>query len=865
MAQRVRHPESAGGAALLLAGLLVVSGFAALVYQVLWVRQLTLLLGSTTQAVALAIAIFFAGLAAGGAYWGHRSAHASSGLRLFGLLEIGVAATALGHFLLLDAYHGLYPALYGWIGSAPALDLLAKFMIATVILFPPSFLMGGTLPAVSQHLVRHRGQLGQVGSRLYALNTAGSAAGALAAGFVLPLTLGFRGAYLFAVALDLIVGCMAVGLARARKATPTELSFSLAPGPGHAQQLEGRTGSGGHRRSRLPRVAVVVAFVSGFATLAVEVLWTRLFAQVLQNSVYTYALVLTTFLLALAAGATIANWLCRIRRVPAETILIALLALAGVATATSPWVFHTVTDGLAYVGSELGWNAYLASVTTIAMVVMFPAATVFGTVLPFLLRTLESRDEQPGQTVGRLVAVNTTGAVLGSLAAGFVLLPALGTTRSLLAAAGLYPLALVVVGLPAPTTRRALAFAGAALAAAMLAVVPREFDMLRLRTGTDERLVELREGVQATVAVIDTPTSRSIRVNNYYTLGSSGARHSERNQTLIPLLTHTHTTAPTSVFFLGMGTGITAGAALSFPLDRIVVCELVDDVIDAARDHFSAWTLGLFDDDRVRIHAEDGRTCLRRSYERHDLIISDLFTPWKAGTGSLYTLEHYTTARERLEPGGRYVQWIPLYQVSEGELGSIARTMGEVFDEVVLWRGDLFASRSIVALVGHVDRAPIDVAAVVANVQKLRPEIDPELAEALLLRMYVGNITASGYFSDHPINTDVRPFIEYTAPRTHREARVGAAELLVGAAREQLYDELLTAMPPGDDPYLATLTDQQIDHVLAGRSYAAYAFANSSGRVQEADDALRQFHARAPEHTRRARSPARLLLGGTAD
>jgi spermidine synthase len=839
--------------AALLAALLVVSGFAALVYQVLWVRQLALLLGSTAQAAALAIAIFFGGLALGGAWWGRRSARVPSPLRLFGVLELSVAATALGHLVLLDVYHALYPVLYARVGANPALDLAAKLTISTLVLLPPAFLMGGTLPALGQHLIRRRDQLGRVGSRLYALNTAGSALGALAAGAFLPLLLGFRGTYLLAVGLDVAVGLTAVMLSRG----PAGATVPEAGPSREAPPTRPTPAAAGADRRPPPRAALlVVAGVSGAATLAVEVLWTRLFAQVLQNSVQTYALVLTTFLVALAAGAAVANRLCRVRRVAPATILLGLLGLSAIATVTSPWVFHTVTDGLAYVGADRGWYGYLAEVVTTAVVVILPAATVFGTVLPFLLRTLEAHASEPGPAIGQLVAVNTAGAVVGSLLAGFVLLPVVGITAAMTIAAGCYLLALLAVGVQPPAPRRAAAAATATAVVAALALAPT--DLAALRAGEGERVLELREGVQATVAVVDSGASRAIRVNSAYTLGSSGARHAERDQTLIPLLTHP--TTPRSVFFLGMGTGITAGAAVPFPLERIVVCELIDDVVDAARDHFRPWTGGLFTDERVEIHAEDGRTCLRRSPERYDLIVSDLFTPWKAGTGNLYTREHYRIGRDRLEPGGRYVQWLPLYQVSERELGSIAATMDEVFDEVVMWRGDHFASRSIVALVGHVDPAPLDVDALVANVRELAPDLDEGVAEALLLRMYVGNVTASGRFDGAPRNTDQRPYVEHTAPRTHREARVGAADLVVGAHRERLYDDLATAVPPTEDPYLSELTDAQLEHVRAGRALSAHRFAEHRGDLRSSERALQRFGVHTPDGSEDLRSPARELL-----
>jgi len=355
----------------LLYALFFVSGFAALVYQVLWVRELGLLLGGTAQAAALAIAIFFSGIALGGWFWGRLSHRFSSALRVFGVVEILVAVTALSHFFLLDAYHALYPWAYAWVGGAPVAELALKAAIAVTLLFPPAFLMGGTLPLMAQHMVSVRQGLARTGTALYAVNTAGSASGALAAGFVLPNWLGFSQAYLLAVGLDLFVGAMAilltlVGVQQRAAAAEAKRSRKRAR---RAKQARNSTnhGSGGAGDGQAVAwsgtTIWLVAFFSGFATLAVEVVWTRLFAQVLQNSVYTYALVLTLFLIALSIGAAVARALTSNRQWPPERVLLVLLLGGALAAASAPWAFQLGTAGLDYVGAGLGWWAYIGAVS----------------------------------------------------------------------------------------------------------------------------------------------------------------------------------------------------------------------------------------------------------------------------------------------------------------------------------------------------------------------------------------------------------------------------------------------------------------------------------------------------------------------
>ncbi|TVQ53075.1 MAG: hypothetical protein EA355_13965 [Rhodobacteraceae bacterium] len=813
-----------------LGALFFLSGAAALVYQVLWVRELGLLFGSTAEAAAMTVAIFFAGLGLGGWLFGRVCARVARPLRTFGLLEIGVGLTALGHFLVADAYFALYPALHAAVGGSPALITAAKALVAATILLPTSVLMGGTLPLMGQHVVRAPGSLGRLGAALYALNTAGGAAGALAAGFLLPELLGFSGAYLLAVATDVGVGLAAMALAHGvAPLAPAKPAPAAAYAP--------------------PRLWAV-AFVSGVATLGVEVIWTRLFSQVLQNSVYTYALVLTTFLAALALGASLANRLARLRA--PEVVLAGLLLASAAAVAVTPHLFHHLTDGLSYLGGRRDFGGYVLEVARVAALGMLIPGAVLGSVLPFLLRLMQDAGAGPGETLGRLVAVNTAGAILGALLGGFVILPTLGAWRGLWALAALYLLLIPLLRLPVPRAATALP---AAAAAAALAAFPPTLESIRLRPG--ERLVELREGAAAHVAVVARDAARVIRVNNFYTLGGSGSLIPERNQTMIPLLLHPD---PQEVFFLGMGTGITAGAALFDEPARVTVCELSPEVIALADAHFRPYVNGLFDDPRVTIHAEDGRQCLARSRAAYDLIIADLFTPWRAGVANVYTVEHYRLAARRLKPGGAYVQWIPLYQVSRRELDVIAATMAAVFPEVTLWRGDLNAERSILALVGRMDPAPLDPDMLARRWRAITGDDAPDaVLTGGALMFYAGN-AASGVFDGAPLNTDDRPLIAHLAPRTHRAVITGRARWVTGLERDALLAALLDALPPETDPHLAAVPPDALAMVEAGRAYVAWRGARAR-RSPDAPDLWRAFATLAPPALRRPTSPAGAVDG----
>ncbi len=214
-------------------------------------------------------------------------------------------------------------------------------------------------------------------------------------------------------------------------------------------------------------------------------------------------------------------------------------------------------------------------------------------------------------------------------------------------------------------------------------------------------------------------------------------------------------------------------------------------------------------------------------------------------------------AAKRLKPGGIYVQWVPLYQVSVVELSIIARTMGEAFLQLTYWRGDLYPERSILALVGSLDTAPLDMAVLRDNARATA--IDPgqpdAYFEAMGLRFYAGN-AASGLFSDAPLNTDNYPLIEYQAPRTHRAVLTGSANWVTGKARDELYDSLAQALPPARDPYLTGLDEAQLGLVEAGRIYARYRGQHVREESEAASDSWREFTALTPPFARRPDSPA---------
>lgn len=830
------------------------SGFVGLVYEVLWMKELGLLFGNTAQAAATTLAAFFLGLAAGARFWGRTSGRMTRPLRSYAYLELGVALSALLYFALLDAYHAIYSGLFALLGSRPSIFLIVKFVLALGVLLPPSFFMGGTLPVLSQHLVRRRQALGRVGSLLYGVNTLGAAAGAYVAGFHLPRWLGTDRAYFAALAVTVAVAVVAWFLGsegrRDEGRVGSEREFS--PGSVQAGSSLGALDWAGWS----PATVRALALFSGFASLSLEVLWTRMFAQVLQNSVYTFATILVTFLLALALGSGWANWLMR-KGYDGPTVLVLLLGSSAFLVGATPFAFYWLTDGLSYFGGGWSFGPYVLATFGGAFGVMLVPGICLGALFPYLLRLAEPFARDTGRTVGDLSAVNTLGGVAGSLTAGFVLLDLFGLWASIrLIAVGYLCVGLLVSAAlrMRPGLARLLAVAGFLLF--VTALDPSRLPVVRVDPiESGESVLRVWEGSSGIVSVVRRPESLMIKLDNDYSLGGTGAAKYEEGQAHLPLWLHA---APRSVFFLGMGTGITAGAALLHPVERVVVTELSADVVAAARTFFAPYVHGLFDDRRVAIVAEDGRNHLLATSETFDVIVADLFMTWKAGVGSLFSREHYEAARSRLRPDGLYVQWLPLYQVSRREFCVVSRTMIEVFPLVTAWRGAIAPGWETVALIGHQQADGLDRAAVTRRLAQsgeisvvgiesgdadaAAPSIVQRFALRDLIVQYAGNLTlARNLFLGCPLNTDDRPIIEYEAPIRQRRSRATGEGRLVGGRLVSMLAEILATAPPERDPYLTALSPPERQLVRGGLSLYASQILDRAGREEAARDALRRF------------------------
>lgn len=848
-----RNPSGLAGAMFwMMTGL---SGFACLVYQILWMRQTGLLFGNTSQAAALTLAVFFCGLSTGGWYWGRRCRTLTSPLRAYAWLEAGIAVAGIAIFIAPALVRQVLPMLYQQDGKGMAL-LAFKLAWTLLMVFPPAFFMGGTLPVLGQAIIRRRNTFGTTTARIYAVNTLGAAFGAFATAFLFIWLAGFRMTCAMAMAVSMIASALAWRLSRhdgfhAVPSDALEDPVLKVPQRGRNDRRSDPSSKGQPTMRRA--LIACIAFISGFSLLALEVVWTRMLAQVHENSVYSFATVLIVVLICLSLGAWLASGLAR-SKTAAPKILVWLIALGGAALGLTPVIYHGLTQGVKMLETDFSFAIYALRLFTTALLAIGPACLLLGAVFPFLMKGEEQFTTRPGESIGILSAINTLGAILGSLAAGFLLLEWLGLWRSIQMIAAIY----LIVAILAPFGMKAGSPIARIAAGVALLLLLTLLDPSRLPEspatdpmGGKETVVEKWEGSDCTVSVVrGFQDNLSIRINSNYSLGSAAAYGSQMFQARIPLLAYPSTG---SVFFLGMGTGITAGEALNrddFPMMRkVVACELSPNVVAASRKYFTSGnegmdlTNGLYHDPRAKVLIEDGRNHLLANRETYSMINADLFLPYRRGTGNLYSRDHFTIVRDRLKPGGVFVQWLPLYQMSEREFGVIAHTMISVFPQVSLWRGNFQPGAELAALVGHADHTPLPACSLDVESQKrdavagathldMQNLMLPINTQTILL-FYGGNLSrAADLFDQYPLNTDDKPVIEFGTPRSlHQPPESGRPQFLETRFAD-IVDKIQQRTPPENDPLLTLRNASSRSLALAGSAFHRAWIASANGDEQ---------------------------------
>ena len=665
--------EAAAFARRLALGLCLLSGVAALMYEVVWMRALTFVFGVSAHATATVLCAFMAGLAVGSWRARIRAVATRHPLRLYAGLEAGIGIWSLLLPFMLEAATPIYAVVHRAAGGNLPLVNAARFLIAGGLLFVPAALMGATVPVLARVVVRRDATVGGDLALLYGLNTLGAVLGTLVAGFVLLGPIGMMGTTLVAVVLN-------AGVAGAAwKWGSAAAAGSPSPGPPPLQ-----VGPADVVPPGLARLLLGVAWLSGFTALGWEVLWTRLLVFYLHNSTYAFSAMLAVFLFGLAAGSLLVSRHADRITDPARAfgtlqVAIAILALAAVRCYTLlPEAAALFTSVVPIRSVGAAW----ALVFLQAALIMLPSCLLMGAAFPLAARALAGSARGASRSMATLYAVNTLGTVAGAFLTGFVLIPTLGLGRtaaalvltSLLAGAALW------WSRPVPARRpRALRWALlAGLAVAAPVVVPAHLfrDAFERRFG---KVLYYKDQATDTVAVAETRPGLLDSRTIFYAdgRGTAGIFSAPENRVSghLPMLLHPD---PQDALVICFGVGNSLAAVGRHPVGRIHCVELSPGVVEAAP-LFSATNRDILADPRVRLTVEDGRIHLLSTAERYDVVTLEPPEMHTAGVVNLYTREFYELVRRRLRPGAVVCQWLNIRKMEEREFRMLLAAFRAVF------------------------------------------------------------------------------------------------------------------------------------------------------------------------------------------
>lgn len=756
----------------------LICGAAGLIYQISWMKALAQVFGGTTYAITAVLCAFMAGLALGSWWLGRYAENARCPLRLYGWVELGIAVTGLASLGGIWLSRWAYVHVYGMLSGHPTLLLGFRFLTSFLILLLPTTLMGGTYPVVVKYLTQQKEQLGRVASRLYWLNTAGAITGACLAGFLLLWHLGLVRTVFVAAGLNLVAACLVMVSARRLKAQgpcePKEDEIAEPAIQGHPPHCGGA-------------MILLVTGVSGCSAMMFEIGWTRILSIFLSSTTYAFTLMLATFLFGITLGGILFERWHRRWHLSLNLLgcFLILLSLGGVLFLVMSRQLAELTLWLAHAAKESG-GALLGSQFLISFTGMILPTILFGLTFPLCVVLYCGQDRRRGARAGRLYAVNTLGAILGSFVTGLFLIQWIGTVNTLLLASALNGALALALFVKAGAQRKwwyaatslvlvvAMGAAGAFRVFDNPVLVSRTVMASALRGDFASRLtleevvgfeelVFAKEGVSSTVSV----TRRQGRVvlrTDGKSEASTADVHTQLMLAYLPLSLHPE---PRSVMVIGFGSGSTVYSATRFSqVERVDVAEIEPAVMSAAP-YLDALNHGVQTHPKVKVILDDARNHLMVTPQRYDIIISEPSYLWSRGISTLFTREFYGQAREHLQPNGLFVQWVQAYQMAPRDLCTVLRTLGTTFKHVSLWWG----GGTDLILVASPERRSFSLNALETEFAR-NAGLRTDLKETLSINEPAGLI---GYFLlDDPalreiaahgdINTDDRTVLEYRAP-----------------------------------------------------------------------------------------------------
>ncbi|MFC1861984.1 fused MFS/spermidine synthase [Chloroflexota bacterium] len=785
------------------------SGLASLIYQMLWVRQLGLVFGTTLQSVSTVLSVFMAGLALGSFLFGRLADRTNNPLRMFAFLEVGIGAYVMFIPLIFKELTAIQVAVMQSLPDGHIGVTLVRILLCFVVLIVPTTFMGGTLPVIAKYFVRKEGEVGSGLGNLYFINTLGAVFGTFLAGFFLVQYIGVLATTFLAASIDVGIGVgfffLQKHLATAaweaplvkEEAVVSPLQKMSEKQLKREESKEGKLEREHHQApvySQAMRGTVLIGFsFAGMASLSLEVSWTRVLSLVLGSSVYAFSLMLTAFLLGIALGSSIAARFID-RRKNLWFYFFLVEALIGISIiilnpllGRLPLLFVDIFSGLMANFWALQTVQFLLS-----FLIMLVPTIMMGAAFPIAAKIYTQNIEHLGGSVGRLYAGNTFGSMVGPLLTGFVIIPLTSIQWSISLVASIYlmiagvvfivgirlPWHKLVSGLRTVNPRRmskSLTLAALATITIISFLLPAwaSWDRTILTSGVylykggatrSAHMLFYEEGLLAIVSVEDLANGeRYLRIDGKSDASSYGDLGTELMLGHLPMLLHPD---PKKGLVVGLGSGITLGAMEQYSsLESIEAVEIEGAVIEAAS-YFSEANHDALNYPKLKMVEADARNYVLASTEQYDVITAEPSNPWIAGSSMLFTKEQFELYNSRLSDDGIICQWIHYYSMDPSDLKIVFNTFRSVFPHATLWGTDLdlllIGSKSELSI----DFQHLETRLLEEDVQADLKRVDIEDPYGMLGLFIMGEDALAEYSAGAPLHTDDRPVLQYSAPKS---------------------------------------------------------------------------------------------------